>query len=160
MSGSPLGPLDAEAILQGLAVADTVNQKDTLPDRKYVPSRWPRYRAKDRPGDPLSNQVTPPPFLLGPPSNLNLEVEMEDSMRYYNIDEKMGEVDFRGPSLMTFEEYSALQEKQSIRNYWRTRNSGLDSENPVASRRLIPKIYISPLFDRIFGGNYVYIQPN
>jgi cell surface protein SprA len=167
MSGKPPGRLDVGTVRESLALADTILQEgtnrreDTIRVRKYVPSRRPRYRPQDRPGDPFSNQVAPPPFLLDAPSNLNTEVELEDSMRYYNIDEKMGDVNYRGPSQMTFEEFSRYQQQQSIRNYWRTRNSGLDSENPAASRRLIPKIYnTSQLFDRIFGGNYVDIQPN
>ena len=35
----------------------------------------------------------------------------------------------------------------------------MEGESAIGGRRLIPKLYISPVFDRIFGGSYVDITP-
>jgi cell surface protein SprA len=72
----------------------------------------------------------------------------------------MGDINYRPTSTMTFEEFQQIQEEKMIREYWKNRSAGLDGESAVSGRRLIPPIYISPVFDRIFGGSYVDIRPN
>ncbi|KAA9341053.1 cell surface protein SprA [Adhaeribacter soli] len=144
---------------RSILAADTTGQ-DTTRNRKYTPSTRPNYRPKDRQGDPFSTRPSRSPFDLGQPGNVTTNVELDDSLRHYNITEQMGELDYRNPSYMTFEEYSRFQQQQAIRNYWRTKTAGQDGESVVASKRVIPKIYISSAFDRIFGGNYVDIRPN
>ncbi|MDX5348659.1 MAG: hypothetical protein LPK19_15590, partial [Hymenobacteraceae bacterium] len=148
-----------EYIFQNILLQDTTVQ-DTTKNRPYEPSRRPNFRPNDRVGDPFSNRSTNTPLQLPPPSNINVNVELDDSLRYFNIYENMGDLDYRNPSMMTFEEYSKFQQQNAIRNYWRSKAAGLDGESVVTSRRIIPKIYISPMFDRIFGGNYVDIRPN
>ncbi|WP_234462336.1 T9SS outer membrane translocon Sov/SprA [Adhaeribacter terrigena] len=138
---------------------DTTLQ-DTTRNRPYQPSKQPTYRPKDRTGDPFSNKGSNSPLLLGDPANVKTNVTLDDSLRYYEINEEIGGFDYRNPSYMTFEEYSKFQQQQAIRNYWRTKSAGQDGESVVASKRVIPKIYISSAFDRIFGGNYVDIRPN
>ena len=46
-----------------------------------------------------------------------------------------------------------------LKGYWQGRSKALDGESAVSGRNLIPKIYISPVLDRIFGGSYVEIIP-
>lgn len=145
--------------LKSLLPPDTT-QQDTTRNRPYQPSRQPVYRPTDRRGDPFSNRTGNSPIQLGDPANITTNVQLDDSLRYFEITEKIGDINYRDPSLMTFEEYSRYQQQQAIRNYWRTKSAGAEGESVVASKRIIPKIYISSAFDRIFGGNYVDIRPN
>ena len=132
---------------------------DTIPQQPYQPSRQPTYDAQDRVGDPFSGDVEYSPLLKGEPFGLDLEIEV-DTGRNYTIYERMNGLDYRPPTIMNFEEYSRLQERKIIQEYWRTKAAELDGESAISGRRLIPKIPISPVFDRIFGGSFVDIQPN
>ncbi|MCC9136337.1 cell surface protein SprA [Pontibacter silvestris] len=142
-----------------LAFQDTA-KTDSSKLVPYIPSRRPTFVPKDRRGDAFSTRPSTSPLLLGQPSNLQLNVELDDSAQLYNITETIGDVEYRTPSSMSMREYSEWQQKEAIRNYWRSKSASLDGESVVSSNRLIPKIYISPVFDKIFGGNYVDIQPN
>ncbi|MFD3003385.1 cell surface protein SprA [Pontibacter toksunensis] len=146
-------------ILNNLLLQDTV-KTDTSKVEQYIPSRRPTFVPSDRYGNPFGARSSSSPLLLGQPSNLQLNVELDDSLGLYNITETLGDVNYRPPSSMSLREYSEWQQREAIRNYWRAKSAGLDGESVVSSSRLIPKLYISPVFDRIFGGNFVDIQPN
>ncbi|WP_246594267.1 cell surface protein SprA [Pontibacter populi] len=140
----------------------TLLSQDTIKqDTAYIPSRRPTFTPSDRRSNPFSSQQFSSPLLLGQPGNIKLNVEYDDSLQLYNINETIGDsIQYRTPSSMTLKQFSELQQRQAIRDYWRTKSGGLDGEDLTSSRRLVPKIYISPVFDRIFGGNFVDIQPN
>lgn len=89
---------------------------------------------------------------------MTVEIEMDTGMNY-GIQEKVGALNYRPRSTMTFEQYQQYQDEEIKKEYWKDRSAGLDGESAVSGRRLIPKLYISPIFDRLFGGNYVDIQP-
>jgi len=131
---------------------------DTTENREYTPSRRPTYKPKDRLGDPFSNNVSNSPLLLQDPSNLELGVEIDTGMNY-TIYEKIGDLNYRPTSSMSFSEFKQYQEREQLKEYWKDRSAGLDGESAVSGRNLIPPIYISPVFDRIFGGSYVEIVP-
>ncbi|WP_262922969.1 T9SS outer membrane translocon Sov/SprA [Hymenobacter cellulosilyticus] len=135
-----------------------------LPDTsRYRPSRRPKVDPEDRPGSPFAPQRRQSPLLLDLPSNVNLQVTPDDSLEYYDVREKVGtDIDFRDPSRMTFQEYSEWQQRQAVRDYFRTRSAGGIVGDPAApeTKRLIPKIYLGPMADRLFGGSYVDIRPN
>ncbi|MEQ9426448.1 MAG: cell surface protein SprA [Cyclobacteriaceae bacterium] len=140
---------------------DTTRQ-DTLRNRyegPYEPTRRPTYQQQDRFGDPFSNFQSPSPLLLQDPSSLQLDVEIDTGMNY-TIYEKIGDVNYRPTSTMSFDEFNKWLDREMIKNYWQERSIGLDGESAVSGRNLIPKLFISPVFDRIFGGSYVDIQPN
>ncbi|QJX49166.1 cell surface protein SprA [Hymenobacter taeanensis] len=129
---------------------------------RYRPSRRPKVNPQDRIGTRFSPQRRRSPLVLPLPGNINLDVQPDDSLQNFDIRERVGtEVDFRDPSRMTFEEYSRWQQQQAVRNYFRQRSNGgvAGSPNTPASQRLIPKIYLGPMADRIFGGSYVDIRP-
>ena len=136
---------------------DTAKQ-DTAKNESYKPSRKPTYQPKDRFGDPFSNVTSPSPLLLHDPASLQLDVEIDTGMNY-TIYEKIGDINYRPTSSMTFEEFKRYQERQQLKDYWKNRSAGLDGESAVSGRNLIPPIYVSPIFDRIFGGTYVEIIP-
>ncbi len=89
---------------------------------------------------------------------MTLDVEI-DTAGNYTIYEKLGELNYRPASSMSFEEYKQYQDRQILKNYWKSRARAQDGESPVSSRGIIPKIYISPVLDRIFGGSYVELVP-
>ncbi|AKD05502.1 gliding motility-like protein [Pontibacter korlensis] len=148
----------SSSVLQSIISWQDTTRRDTS---KYIPSRRPTFTPSDRYGSPFGTRSSTSPLLLGQPNNLQLNVELDDSLQQYNITETIGDsVMYRPPSSMSMREYSEWQQREAIRNYWRAKSAGLDGESVVSSNRLIPKLYISPVFDRIFGGNYVDIQPN
>ncbi|BDD02769.1 T9SS outer membrane translocon Sov/SprA [Aureibacter tunicatorum] len=133
--------------------------EDSLEVQKPVSPYRPTYEPKDRYGDPFTNKETASPLFLDKPSNYKIDYDI-DTANNYTIYENVGEMDYRPPAFMSFEEYSYLKELEMLKQYWQQRSAGLDGESAVSGRRLIPPIYISPVFDRIFGGSYVDIQPN
>ena len=68
-------------------------KQDSLNNLKYIPSRQPTFKQRDRFGDPFSNFTSPSPLLLSDPSSLKLDVEM-DSSSNYTIYEKIGEMNY------------------------------------------------------------------
>ena len=133
-------------------------KKDSVQVEKYEPSYRPTYQPSDRFGDPFTNTQSPSPLLLQDPSNLSLDLEIDTGMNY-TIYERIGDLNYRPRTTMTFEQFERFQDEQMHKQYFKDRSSGLDGESAVSARRLIPKLYISPVFDRIFGGNYVDITP-
>ena len=146
--------------LKAILFQDTV-KVDTTKLQKYIPSRRPTFTPSDRRGNPFSTRPASSPLLLGMPGNVQLGVDYDDSLQLYNINETIGDsIPIRPPSSMTLKQFTEWQQRQAVRDYWRSKSAGIEGEDLTSSRRLVPKIYISPVFDRIFGGNYVDIQPN
>jgi len=150
-------PGASNSLLLFQQVTDTI-PSDTIP-RGYQRSRQPTYNPRDRIGDPLSDRGDQSPLIKKDPFGLTVEVEVDTALNY-SIYERMNGLDFRPPTIMTFEEYSRLVERNMIHDYWKTKSAELDGESAISGKRLIPKIPISPVFDRIFGGSFVDIQPN
>ncbi len=140
---------------------DTSRQtQDTVKvEEQYTPSRSPTYRPSYRFGDPFSNRVSQSPLLLKDPSQLDFRVEYDTSGINYSVFEKLNDVSFRPATSLSFREFDSYSTQQINRQYWKDRSAGLDGESAISGRRLIPKLYINPVFDRIFGGSYVDIQP-
>lgn len=145
---------------QQVSDSTVVEARDTIPleEQKYVPSTRPSYYGRDRLGDPFSNYQSQSPLLYGNPANVELQYEIDTGFNY-TIYERMGAIYYRPISTMSFSEYDRYQTEQLLKNYWKGRGAEADGETAVSGRRLIPKIYISPVFDRLFGGSYVEINP-
>jgi cell surface protein SprA len=139
-----------------MAYGQQQNSADTV--RLQSNPYRPQFRARDRYGDPFSNFTTFSPLFLKNPKSFNTEIEI-DTGRHYNIYEKAGTLNYRPPSTMSFEEFQRQQDLILKRNYWQSKSRALDGESAVSSRNLIPKIYVSPVLDRIFGGSYVELIP-
>lgn len=136
---------------------DSTKADTTIRSRTINPYR-PSYRERDRYGDPFSNYSTQSPFYLKDPKSMSTGLEM-DTTRNYTITEKMGNVNVRPMSTMSFNEFNQQQNRLMLKDYWHGRSKALDGESAVSSRNLIPKIYVSPVLDRIFGGSYVELIP-
>lgn len=141
-----------------LASAQFRQADTTRVDSTYRPSYRPFWQSYDRYGDPFSNPTPQSPLYLKDPKNLSIEV-VPDTGRMFSIYEKMGPVNFRSPSYMTFDEINRFHDRSFQKNYWKSRSQSLDGESAVSSRNLLPKLYTSPVLDRIFGGSYVELIP-
>jgi cell surface protein SprA len=133
-------------------------KKDTTKLAPADSARRPTFRLRDRYGDPFSNFTSYSPLFLKDPKSLNLDVQIDTGMNY-NIYEKIGKINFRPTSSMSFKEFSLQQDRVNMKEYWKNRSQALDGESAVSGRNLLPKIYVSPLLDRIFGGSFVEIIP-
>ncbi|MEP7169744.1 MAG: cell surface protein SprA, partial [Bacteroidota bacterium] len=115
------------------------------------------YPFHDRHSDPYSSQYNNSPLYLNDPENIKTTIEYNPEEKEYDINERMGDLFYRDPSYMTFEEFKEAQFKNSTKKYWQQRSS----ENDILQRKgFNPKIYVgSDVFDRIFGGNTIDIRP-
>jgi cell surface protein SprA len=157
IAGQPVALVRAEYFFQQ---QDTIriNPQDTTRSQTYRPSRRPTFRLRDRYGDPFSNTTTESPLFLKDPTKLNYEIELDSSLNY-TIYEKMGELNYRPITTMSFEQFKEYQDRQMMKGYWQGKSRSMDGESAVSSRGLAPKIFISPVLDRIFGGSYVELVP-
>jgi cell surface protein SprA len=164
-----LGLILAFAVLAGMSNAraeffffqqrDTTKVKqDTTINKTYKPSKRPTFRQNDRYGDPFSNNTSGSPLFLKDPAKMKLDVDIDTSMNY-TVFEKIGDLNYRPTTTMSFEEFKKQQDRQQLKQYWQSKSRASDGESAVSSRSLIPKIYISPVLDRIFGGSYVELVP-
>ena len=138
--------------------ADTTKRAtDTLTSKKVNPFR-PSFLPSDRYGDPFSNPTTPSPLFLKDPKSLSTDLQIDSSLNY-TIYEKIGTVNFRPVSTMSFDEFTLEQNEAMLKDYWQSKSHALDGESAVTSKNVSPKIYLSPVLDRIFGGSYVELTP-
>lgn len=151
------------------ANAGYIQEQDTVKSDSigpYEPSKKPTFQPSYRFGDPFSFRSSRSPLFLRDPSQVDMQVQFnpdttaEDAGVTYSVYENIGALDFRPASFMTFNEFNRYNNSQLNREYFKERSAGLDGESAVSGRSLIPRLYISPVFDRIFGGSYVDIQPN
>lgn len=136
---------------------DTLEEID--PNAPYEPSIRPQSGSPDRYGDPFSNRVPRSPLYLQDPTQLDFGIEIDTAINY-SIYERVNGLDYRAPANLNFDQYEQIQNRQLLRDYWRNRSAALDGESAVSGRQLIPPIYTTPAFDRLFGGSYVDIRPN
>lgn len=131
---------------------------DSIRNLPYKASTRPDFLPQDRLGDPFANHIGDSPMLFGDPSNLTMTFELDTGLNF-SVTEKIGTFDYRPPTIIPFNEYSSFQTQNLLKSYWQEKSSAIDGETAISGKRLIPKIYISPVFDRIFGGSYVEINP-
>ena len=148
-------------IAQESKTSDVKQQSDNEgQDSVYIPQRTPTYIPEYRFGDPISNRVSRSPLFLKDPSKLDFQVQVDTSGVSYSIYEKINGMPFRPATTMSFQEFDDYTTNQLNKMYWKEQSEGADGESAVSARRLVPKLYISPVFDRIFGGDYIDIKPN
>lgn len=152
-----------------MAKASLIQEQDTVQSDTvgpYEPSKKPTFQPSYRYGDPFSFRSSRSPLFLRDPSQLDMQVQFnpdttaEDAGVTYSVYENIGSLDFRPASFMSFQEFNRYNNSQLNREYFKERSAGLDGESAVSGRSLLPRLYMSPIFDRIFGGSYVDIQPN
>lgn len=133
---------------------------DTSKPGKYKPSTRPTGSITDRRGDPFSNPSTGSPLLMDKPGNLKTQVELDSNDNSYTIYEKLGDLDYRPTSTMSFKEYTEYRQRQAMRSYMKGKAEGEGGNGQLGNNRLIPKVYLNPTLANIFGGNTIDIRPN
>ncbi|MBK9415005.1 MAG: cell surface protein SprA [Bacteroidetes bacterium] len=115
------------------------------------------YPFRDRIADSYSDDGSSNPMYMKDPSNIKTDVQYDVENNRYNINENMGELFYRNPSYLTFDEFVEKEFKKTTKDYWKQRAGEEDELNKKA---FAPKITInSVVFDRIFGGNTIDIRP-
>ncbi len=134
--------------------------EDSLRKLKYRPNRFSTYNFGDRYGNPFSTKPTKSALKIAP-SNLKKEIRVDSSLQNYTIEEKIGDFDYRPPSLMSYEELNNYRQRQIIRDYWRNAGAGVGEETSTsAAKGIVPRIPVNNrLFGLIFGGDYVEFKP-
>ncbi len=140
-------------------VASTENDQPLVAiDTPITPVILP-YEFKDQStGDPL-NYPNSGGLKLNNPSNVNTNIVYNPITGNYEINQKMGGLDYRPPTYMESEEYQNYMFHKQVKNYWNARSHAESKNNQ--NKAVIPKLQVGgEIFDRIFGGNTVDIRPN
>ncbi|MFK7900824.1 MAG: cell surface protein SprA, partial [Cyclobacteriaceae bacterium] len=109
---------------------------------------------KDRLGDKFSNKESVSPIQLTP-SNIKTDIKINKGLRDYTVEEKIGDLNYRAPSIMTFQEYAEYQRTQMMRNYWKNNaraKAGQEAENDISP----------PVFQKknAAGQNIIEVRPS
>ena len=103
-------------------------------------------------------QTTTQSFDLGDPSNVKQTIVYDPKTGTYVFKETYGknELNYRNPSMMTFEEYLEYERQKSLRNNWKDKIDQQTKENQA----VIPPIKIpGKTFQNIFGSDEISIKP-
>jgi cell surface protein SprA len=115
-----------------------------------------RYPFNDDDGSPYSVSEFHSPLFLDKPSNINSSVTYDPKTNQYIFTEKMGELDLRYPTVMTFKEFNEYESQSSIRNYWTKKSKEITSGQGPG---LLGKIRMGETFDKVFGTDAINIVP-
>ncbi|MBC8110811.1 MAG: cell surface protein SprA, partial [Verrucomicrobia bacterium] len=152
-SGSNTEFLDRTFLRQQDTVKKDTIKRDTIRNR-----RKPNFQPRDRYGDPFSNRINTSPLLPQDPKSVKQEIQA-DSVGNVVIQEKIGDLDYRPPTQLNYKDFSEIQNRNLLREAWKSK-ADVTGKKEAGERRLIPKIFIGPAFDRIFGGSYIDFRPN
>jgi cell surface protein SprA len=100
---------------------------------------------------------TPNPFFLKDPANVTNTVDLNTETNEYDINSRVGNLNFRYPDYMSFQEYLDEEFDNAILRNWRDRVAGDD----VAKQKgFQPRIIVpGDAFAGIFGSNVIDIRP-
>lgn len=122
-------------------------QQDTIPG------------IQDRYGD-FVNDPSQNPFDLKDPSSIEKTIEYDPASGNYIINERIGDLNFRPPTYLSFDEYIEYRRKKEERDYF-NQLAGInnDGDGPQELDPLAKFDVESSLLDRLFGGTTVDIRP-
>jgi cell surface protein SprA len=131
-----------------LPAADTpVVKKDTL-----------IFPIEDRVSDKLTEDP-PVQFDLKDPSNIKTNVEYDPLLQEYDIEETVGESDYRPSTTMSFEEFLKYQAGKDEEAYFKKRANTITQISKKGSGA-VPRVNLgNALIDRIFGGSTIEVKP-
>lgn len=115
-----------------------------------------KYPINDRRGDKFTTPGRSS-LDLKDPININQNIEYDAKTKQYYIVEKIGNIYYRKPTYLTFEEFMRLRGKQLENDYFKKRSNVLSGLN---KKMLKPKMSITDnLFNRIFGNGKIEVKP-
>lgn len=134
-----------EARMLGFDDEDTLTQsEDTLrfpiQDEKYLGS-----------GD---EQV--PTMDLNDPANIHTEVSYDPDSNVFLLDQYINEMRYREPTYMEYDDYTRRRFQQDEEEYFQQRLQALTMFN---NKPEMPSLTKEGVFDRLFGGNNIKIEP-
>ena len=97
------------------------------------------------------------PLFLRDPSNIRTEIEYDPETDRYIFKDKVGSLDYRRPSTMSFSEFQKYKMDKMLESYWleRSRASSIGQNQGD-----FPQLEVeSKAFEQIFGGNTIDIRP-
>ena len=131
---------------------------DSIKSKEYIPSIFSTFKLKDSYSNSFKDFYSSNLFSLSPTSIVN-NLKIDTSM-IYTFTESIGNISYRPIIGIPFEKYNNYQTKNLVKENWGKKSTELDGENSLEGRRLIPKLFIPQVFDRIFGGNYIDLSVN
>jgi cell surface protein SprA len=161
----------ATACLMGIVtnpdgMQENLDASWTGPQLNVLPPDTPETKEEDPliydfKQSPTDNPVTKEnsKLYLEDPPNIKTDVQYDPKTGQYNIQQKLGDRNYRPATYMDPKEFQKSMFRRQTRDYWRSRVAA-DDLNEKPRQGLIPPLKInSELFDRIFGGNTVDIKP-
>lgn len=107
-----------------------------------------RYPISDRRGDAISSKQKNP-FDIVDTALIKQSLEYDPITKQYYIKEKIGRLDYRKPSSISFNDFWSLQNKKAEQDYFKKRSDALFLLNKKTVRP--PMQTYNKLFDRLFG---------
>lgn len=99
------------------------------------------------------------PFYLSDPSNISDSVVYDPETNSYYFYRKMGDIEYRPPYEMSFDEYMAYDFDKAVNDYWKERVAA--TAGAGGNTGVIPSINIpGKAFEGIFGSNTIDIRPS
>ncbi|MFO8086971.1 MAG: cell surface protein SprA [Bacteroidales bacterium] len=92
---------------------------------------------------------------LSNPENINTQIEYDPENNRYYFSHKIGSLDYRPPTYMSFEEYLEYDMEHRMQNHWKERVS---QQKNGGDDGLIPNINLGAAGD-FFGGDVIDIRP-
>lgn len=119
-----------------------------------APLDTPRTQG-DRYGDEFSNPPSSSPLNAPKPSNVETKVELNDDLTGYTVYEKVGNMDYRPVSEMSFQEFAEWKRQEMQRAYWDQKTDSLDKR---ADEEIKPPLWVfgpkdDPLVEITPSGN-------
>ena len=97
-------------------------------------------------------------LFMNTPPNFNSSVVYDPLTNTYLVQQKIGELDYGEPKIMSFSDYQKYAQNKSVKDYWNLRSK--ERAGNQTSALGLPKLFIpGKSFDRVFGGNAVDIRP-
>ncbi len=121
-----------------------------------------KFPFDDYSNNPISNSLNSPLFLKNP-SAIQSTVKYDPKTGKFVFYDKIGDINYRNPYYMSFDEFVKYSNNKSDHKYWMER-SALESVKGGEVNlidRLVNKNLIVPIqgFDKIFGSNKINIKP-
>jgi len=130
--------------------------------KKQTNPRRPTYQTNDRYGDSYNNPTNKSPLELKDPDNIKQDVELDTATGNYIVREKVGDLEYRPQTYLSFEEFYKYKNKQMLREYWQKKGTDPMATDPKQIKPNQPFGFTKHIkgLEGPFGSNYVDIKPN
>lgn len=128
------------------------------PDAVFVnpPDTSLKYPIPDN-TNPFNGNTPNHPLYLNNPSNVQDTIVYDPLNNEYIFQSKIGDMNYKTPNTMSFEEYQKFDMDKALQSYWRERSKAANAGNRGG---VIPQIKIGgEAFEQIFGSNTIDIRP-